>query len=416
MNRNLSGFAIASAVILAVTVTTTAFAQTDSRTTTVNERQRPELDPLGVKSGGFTIFPSVEVSGTYNDNIFATDAGTIDDVITTITPAVRISSDWAQHYVGFNATGDIVRYADNGAEDHETYNLALDGRLDIRRDTNVTGRAAYELGSEERGSVNDAGGRTPTEFDVQSLEAGMFNKWNRVSLNADGSLFRRDYDDVTTTTGIVNNDDRDRDEFGLTVRGGYEIQEQYEAFAEVILTSINYDAAVDDNGLNRDSEGYEVRAGARIDLTGLLFGDVFIGYLSRDYEGAGLKSVETVVGGIDLTWNVTPLTTLTGGLSRNVSETTLAAASGNLTTELRVGADHELLRNLIVSARVAVSTDEFEGTSREDDYIKGGIGAKYMLNRNFSVVLDYDYSERDSSVAGADNEINKILLRLRAQL
>ena len=416
MNRNLSGLALASAVLMAVSVTTSAVAQTDSRTTTVTERPRPELDALGVKSGAFTIFPSIEVSETYNDNIFATDAGTIDDFITTITPAVRVSSDWNQHYVGFNATGDIVRYADNSKEDHETFDLALDGRLDIRRDTSVTGRAAYEQGSEERGSIDDAGGRTPTEFDVKSLETGLFNKWNRVSLNADGSFFSRDFDDVATTTGTVNNDDRDRDEFGLTVRGGYEIQDQYEAFAEVILTSINYDAALDDNNVNRDSEGYELRAGARIDLTGLLFGDVFVGYLNRDYEDASLKSVDTFVGGIDLTWNVTPLTTLKGGFSRNISETTLASASGNLTTEFKVSADHELLRNLILSARAAISKDEFEGTSREDDYIKGGIRGRYMLNRNFSLVLDYDHSQRDSSVAGSDNEVNKFLLRLRAQL
>mgnify|MGYP003673920477 FL=1 len=126
--------------------------------------------------------------------------------------------------------------------------------------------------------------------------------------------------------------------------------------------------------------------------------------------------MDTVVGGLDLTWNVTPLTTVIGGFTREVSETTLAAASGTLKTEYKVSVDHELLRNLILSARAAMSTEEFEGIAREDDYLNAGIGAKYMLNRNFSLVLDYDYEERDSNVAGSDYETNKILLRLRAQL
>lgn len=416
MNRNLSGLAVASAVLLAVSAAAPAFAQTESRTTTVMDRQRPELDPLGGKAGGFTIYPSVEVEEVYNDNIFATQNNTIDDFITTFRPAVRIVSDWNQHYLGFNGSADVVRYWSNDQEDHETADLRVDGRIDIRRDTNVTGAAGYEKGSEERGSVNDAGGITPTEFDVVSLDAGVFNQWNRVSVSADGSIRQRDFDDVRTTTGTVNNDDRDRDEYKLDVRGGYEIQEQYEAFAQLILTSVDYLDRLDDNGLNRDSEGYEIRGGARIDFTGILFGDVFIGYLNRDYDDPTLRSVDTVVGGLDLTWNVTPLTTVIGGFTREVSETTLAAASGTLKTEYKVSVDHELLRNLILSARAAMSTEEFEGIAREDDYLNAGIGAKYMLNRNFSLVLDYDYEERDSNVAGSDYETNKILLRLRAQL
>ena len=193
MNRNLSGLAVASAVLLAVSAAAPAFAQTESRTTTVMDRQRPELDPLGGKAGGFTIYPSVEIEQTYNDNIFATQNNTIDDFITTFRPAVRIVSDWNQHYLGFNGSADVVRYWSNDQEDHETADLRVDGRIDIRRDTNVTGAAGYEKGSEERGSVNDAGGITPTEFDVVSLDA-------RNSTKLSPSLFSRR---STTSTGLT---------------------------------------------------------------------------------------------------------------------------------------------------------------------------------------------------------------------
>ena len=249
---------------------------------------------------------------------------------------------------------------------------------------------------------------------VASVSASF--QWNRILLDVGGSFTQRDFDDVATTTTPVNNDDRDRDEFEFDIRTGYEIQESYEAFLQMVLTSVNYDDALDDAGVNRDSEGYEIRAGARVDFTGLLFGDVFAGYLNRDYDDPTLQSVDTWVAGLDLTWNVTPLTTVKGGVRRTVSETTLAAASGNMTTAFTTSVDHELLRNLILSARVEVKKDEYEGISREDDGLSAGVGANYSLNRYFSVVLDYEYSERDSSVAGSDNEINKFVLRLRAQL
>jgi hypothetical protein len=387
-------------------------SEVDSRTTTVLERARPELDPLGMKISGFIMSPSLQVGVSFNDNIFATQTNTRDDVIATVTPGIQISSDWNQHSLAFAASGDVVRYATNDAEDHETYNLSVDGRLDVRRDTKLSAKAGYKLGSEERGSVDDVNGSTPTEFDIRSIEAGIINKSNRLSLSAVGGFSLRDFDDA----GAINNDDRDRDELSFTFRGGYEIQDQYEAFAQVILTSVNYDALVDDNGLNRDNEGYEIRAGARIDITGLLFGDVFVGYLNRNYDGATLRPVDTVVGGLDITWNVTSLTTIKAGFERVVDETTLATASGNLTTGYNLSVDHELLRSLILSARVGISTDEFEGASREDDYVKAGLGAKYLLNRNLSFLLRYDYSERDSNVAGADNETNMILLTLQARI
>lgn len=416
MNRNLLGLAAAFAAAFVLSGTVDAVAQTDSRTTTVQDRPRPELDALGVKRGGFTIFPSLEVNETYNDNIFGTNTGEVDDFVTTITPELRIASDWNQHALNFTGTADIQRLADNTQEDNETFTLSTDGRIDIRRDTQATAGVSYEDGSEARGSVDDAGGRTPTAFNVKSIDAGISNKWNRVSLEADGGYKSRDFDDVPSTGAPINNDDRDRDEFKLDVRGGYEIQEEYEAFVQVIVTSVDYDLAVDDNGLNRDNEGYEIRAGARIDLTGLLFGDVFVGYLDRDYDDAALQGVETFVAGVDLTWNVTPLTTLTAGVKRDIAETTLASASANMSTSIDVGADHELLRNLILSANIGVSTDEFEGTTREDDYIKGQVQAKYFLSRYFSAIIGYEYSQRESNAVGADNQINKFGVILRAQL
>lgn len=416
INSAVAGAIVAVAMTAGTAVSNGAFAQTDSRTTTVTERSRPELDALGVKAGGFTIFPSIEIGGTYDDNIFGTQNNTRDDIIGTFTPAVRIDSDWNRHFLRIFGDGEIKRHSSNSTEDVEKAKFGANGRLDIRRDTNATAGFTYEQDTEERGSANEANGITPTDFDVISLDAGISNKWNRVSLTADGAFRKRDFDDVRTTTGVTNNDDRDRDEFKLDVRGGYEIQPEYEAFLQLILNSVDYDIAVDDNGLDRDSEGYEIRAGARIDFSALIFGDVFVGYIDRDFDSAALKSVETFTGGIDLTWNATTLTTVKGGISRNISETTLATASGNLQTTGRVSVDHELLRNLILSARASVSLDEFEGSSREDEYFRAGIGAKYFLNRYLSLILDVNHETRDSNAVNSDQETNKVILKIRGQL
>ena len=163
----------------------------------------------------------------------------------------------------------------NDIEDHETFDLKADGRLGVYRDMSVTGALGYQLGSEERGSVDEAGGLTPTEFTIGTFAGDIFYKWNRLSARTGGRYQANDFDDVATNSGSINNDDRDRDEYVLDTRLGYEIQSEYEAFIQLIWTLVDYESTLDDNGLNRDSEGYEIRVGTRIGLTGLLFGDVF---------------------------------------------------------------------------------------------------------------------------------------------
>lgn len=409
---------IAAVSFAALAVPSLADAQSsESRTSTVADRPRPELDPLGIRQGSFLLYPSIDLTSEYNDNVFATNTNEIDDVIFTVSPGLRVTSDWSNHLLQFQGSGDLVRYMDNEKEDHDDFSLRANGRLDIQRDTNASSALSYQKLAEDRGSVDDVNGSEPTEYTVAMAEAGLFHRWNRVSVNGDFSFTQRDFDDVPTSTGTkINNDDRDRDEFRYSVRGGYEIVPEYEAYAEFIYNTVNYHDAVDDNGLDRDNDGYEIRAGARVDLTALMFGDVYVGYFSRDYDDPSLKTLDGVGAGLDLTWNATSLTTVKAGINRGISETTLSSASGNLTTALNASVDHELLRNLILSGRLGVSRDEYEGTSREDDYLRAGVGGKYMLNRNFYLTLQYDYITRDSSNAGSDYDRNVVFLRLKAQM
>ena len=129
-----------------------------------------------------------------------------------------------------------------------------------------------------------------------------------------------------------------------------------------------------------------------------------------------LNSVDEFSAGVDLTWNATALTTVKGGVKRGVSETTLVSSSGNLSTAVNASVDHELLRNLILTGRLGVSRDEFKGTNREDEYIRAGVRAKYMLNRYVYLTLDYDYATRESNAANSDYDTNKVLFKIRGQL
>ena len=323
-----------------------AVAQDPQRGVPVAERPRPDYDAVGIRAGSFLFLPELSISETYNDNIFARQSNTDHDFITKVLPKVTLNSDWNNHALNFSAGADIGRNLRSTNEDYEDYNFAADGRVDIRRDTSATANVKYEQLHEDRGSPDDVGGITPTEYTKLSSGIGFRNKWNRVSMTVGLDAEMQDYDDVATTGNPINNDDRDRDQYTLSTRLGYEIVPEYEGFVKASYNTIDYDAGVDDNGFNRDSDGYEITAGTRLDLSGVLSGDVFAGYRSQDYDDARLETISGPVVGAALTWNVTALTTVKGSVSRTVLETTQSGASGFFNTRVGASVDHELRRNL----------------------------------------------------------------------
>lgn len=385
---------------------------------TVTERQRPDLDPLGVRAASFLIFPKFSLGESYNDNIFATPGNRKDDFITVLSPELRVLSDWNRHFLSFEARGDIGRYATNGSEDFEDATIGTNGRLDIVRDAFITGGATLNKLHEDRGSPDAvANAKNPTEYLVFAPTIGARNKWNRFSLRGDASLQRFMYDNAETGTGVtINNKDRDRSQYTMALRGGYEIVPEYEAFVRVAYNIVNYSSAADDSGFNRDSDGYEAVAGTRIDFSGVTYGDIFAGYRRQMYDDARLQTVSGPTFGGAVTWNVTSLTTVKGSIVRTIEESTINNASGFFATEYKATVDHELLRNLLIGGVASVVVDDYEGISREDDYYRAGVYARYLMNRNLYLTARYDYEKRNSDATGADYDKNIFLLRLETQL
>jgi len=280
---------------------------------------------------------------------------------------------------------------------------------------------AYEARHENRSSPDDVGGKTPTEFSVLSAGIVGFHNFGRVNLSLEGTFDQFDFDDVATSLGTtINNDDRDRDEIEGAVRVGYEIIPDYEAFVRGTYNIRDYDSDLGDDGLDRDSDGFDVVGGVRIDFGGIIFGDFFAGYRSQDFDDPALDSVDGPTIGADITWNVTPLTTIVGSVSREIRETTTTDSAGNSSsarffTTVALSADHELLRNLLLGAHVSASQDDFEGIERTDEIYRAGINATYMMNRYFYISGGYSFRMRDSDVSTENFMENVFFLSLRTQ-
>ncbi|MGH8533874.1 MAG: outer membrane beta-barrel protein, partial [Gammaproteobacteria bacterium] len=320
---------------------------------TVTSRQRPELDPLGIRAAGFLIYPSLAVSEQYNDNVLAISGDEVDDFITFITPGVKVNSDWNNHALNFRADANIAKYADNGDEDFEDYAFGTDGRLDITRNQSLFANALYSHRHQNRGDPDDPQGRNQSDYDLYTITGGYSHRFNRLSVRLEGTGAQYDYDNVTADDGsTINQEQRDRTDAIGTLRAAYELRPGYSAFLLGSYNNRSYDQKRDQDGTERSSDGYEVAVGAELALTGVTTGELYVGYRSQFYDDPNLDTIDGVQGGASIYWNVTTLTTITGKVERTIEDTTFRTtvdgtpAAGYFRTRYGFIVDHELLRNL----------------------------------------------------------------------
>ena len=122
---------------------------------TVTERGLPAYQPLGIRAGGFLVFPKIEVSEVFDDNIFVDPSGEVHDFLTYINPSITVRSNFPRHELNFWAIANIGRYASEDGEDFEDYEVGFDGRIDAIRDANLFGGVVYAIRHEGRGSPDD---------------------------------------------------------------------------------------------------------------------------------------------------------------------------------------------------------------------------------------------------------------------
>jgi hypothetical protein len=382
----------------------------------VRSRPRPDYDPVGIRAGGFFIYPKIAATELYRDNIFYRETDKASDFVTEIAPTVAARSNWDNHALNLYAGLEVGRYLDHTSEDYLDGRIGFDGRIDIQRDLNITGGIDYSHLHESRASPDQVNAADPVEYDRYGPQAKLTKRFNRFSTQIGGSIREYRYDDVPSLGGgTVDSSNRDRREYVGTARFGYDFATRYEGFVRGSVNERRYDSTPDSTGVNRDSHGWEVVGGLAIDFGGITFGNVFAGYLSQEYDQTGFETIDGPGFGADLTWNVTGLTTIKLEAARSVVETSLAGASGALQTNGRLAVDHELLRNLIISADARYAVIDYEGITREDDVAGLGAGGTYLINRNFNLGFRYTFATRDSNVANADYDTHTALVKLTAQ-
>ncbi|WP_420348116.1 outer membrane beta-barrel protein [Pelagibius sp.] len=386
---------------------TPAAAQEGDEPVAVLDRPRDAFDAKGLDLGGFRLFPRLNISETYDDNIFADEDGEQDDFITSVAASLVARSEWSRHSLRIAGRVRDQSFLDNSSQDRTEYLIRPQLRLDLAERSQADFGAEHSRQVIGRDDPEDTGDEEPTEFNRFQGNAGYIHRFNRISLGGSFQVRRDDY-----ISG--GDDDRDRIEYQFGLPIGYEVSTITNVTLQPFFRIRDFDE-LDETGADRDARAGGATIGIETELTRLVHVGLDVGFIANDFEDPDFDDdIDFIVDG-DVTWYVTGLTTVTGRLARRDIATNTPGSSSKTQSTVAAEVQHELLRNVLVVAEARYVQDDFREVDRTDDRAIFGLGAEYLINRYVSIGADYRFVQRWSDSEDRDFTRNLVTLGLRTK-
>jgi hypothetical protein len=360
------------------------------------------------------------VNAAYDSNVFAERGSSKDDYGFILAPSLILQSDWTRHNLETGASLQSAYYDEYSDLDFTDYDVWLGGGLELGTSSRFGARVSHAQEHELRTTANQQGAE-PTQFYSDQATFDYRFAPNRLFIKTTLAFENQDWDSVPNFPGklpaVINNDDRNRLNTIFKLRTGYKTSPDLGLFAEGRYFDFDYDTSVDDFDNNLDSDGYDLVAGAEIDLSGVTFGEVFAGYRTIDYADNAFETQDGFTYGAKLDWNISGLTTISFGAAQRLLGTTVQDSSGIEANEFDIGVDHELLRNLILSLAYQYASEDFLNIDRTDDFKRVIFSAEYFLSRRWVIDGGYIYQDRESDDPTADQfSVSQVYLGFKARI
>jgi hypothetical protein len=383
----------------------------------IAQRPRPDYDPIPYDVASFQLFPSVEVGPVFDSNIYAQKRGEKSDYVWTVRPGIAAFSNWNRHALEVSAQGDFGFGTFHPAENYYDGLLNMRGRFDLANRTNIEYGGDYQRLTEARGGPDNNIQAEPADFNFSHGFLALKRKQGRFDIRTQYDYSRFDYDPVKTATSEINLNFRNRDEQAVTAELGYEIMRYWRPFVRG-----QYDWRDFDVNSQHNSQGFSVVGGTGFEFGGGAFtGEAYAGIMEHDFrnwlnDGVGNTTSSFKFGGKGL-WNITGLTSLVLESDRTLEDTTTTGYRSFISTGGSATLQHELRRNILLEAKAGMTVYDFNGApERQDNQYNAGAGARYFFNRHFYSDLQYDFTDRVSTVGDNNYTRHVVQLRFGAQM
>ncbi len=338
--------------------------------------QLPEFGPLKIN-------PFLGLSEAFSDNVYFTADNRKRDLITTITPGVRMNLPFDTHNAGLEYYSVITRYGykyrSEDISDHHV-NAAVDFNFGDLFGLQLFDQFARD---HEPRSSSATGNNEVFHTNAAGLSAAY-----RTS-----DLTRIQIDYTKSNWGYVTDHFRDRDEDLIAGTVFYQVFAGTSAFIEYGHRKFDYT----EEGVDLDSKADTVQAGLAWDISVRTRGALKAGFTRKNFTSSNRKDVTVNVWSADVRHDFTGDTTVVLTARRSLNEPNrpgidyFTSTGGYAELTQRVNEDWAAV---LLGAYV---TDDFTAAKVDRTFL-GGAGMTYKANDWLDFAVDYNWHQRNSSL------------------
>jgi hypothetical protein len=374
---------------------------------TVQDRPRPEYSNEPARVGAFLLTAEAGARLGYDVNVFRQRDDGASDGYGLLTATGRLASDTPRHLLLLEGAVAERAYAKFTTESGFTYMGHAGGRLDLGLRDSLSLDVRHEHQMRERNTATEIlSTRRPVVYDLTSFTVSGHKMVGRVGIDLAGVVSRLNYDDAETPNRVpIDLDVRNSRSYGARLDVSYELGTGPIAFAAVRTERRRYDTRVV-QGQTRDSNQYEFLAGLRGEIAPLLRGQIGVGYIHAELKDGRAAGGPSVDGRLD--YLLTDLTTISFEGRRELRNVASITTPEALASRFTLQVDHELLRNLILSATAGYDRASYLDEDGGSTEIEGRFGATYLINRRFRLTGSIGYRNRNGFGRIADRDYNQL--------
>ena len=377
----------------------------------------PAYAPLGYKIGTFTVLPTFAQTIGYDSNPDQTTRQFAKGSAAFRTEGtVDFRSDWSSSSLDGSLRGAYLETPQNDVASRPAADGLVNLRIDANRDLHIDAQARFLVDTQRTTTPNlqAASAVSRPLIALYGATIGATQTFNRLSVTLSGLVDRSEFEDVRLSNGgTIRQSDRNLNQYTLRLRTAYEINPDLKPFVDVIGDTRVYDQRFDSSGVQRDSDGVGVLAGASLGLARQVTGEVSAGIQHRSYVDRTLRDIDAPLVNATLVWSATPLTTVRFNAATGVTETTIPGSSGVLTEVATLEVQHDLLRNLSIVLGGSILHNEYKNSTIRDNGFSATARLDYRFNRWLTLRGTYIYQQVDSTSTLSSFRDNTFLVGMR---
>ena len=364
--------------------------------TPVKGRQHEGYEPVGIRSGSWMFNPSLMTGALYDSNVFASNTQKNADIAATIEPSLRAHTLWERHGIDLKLNSQSTIYNQYSSLDQTNVSLKGAGWFDVAHDMVVLGSFQIARLNEGVGSLSSpTNAITPTPYNLFSGDLTLRKEWGRLTTSAGVRVDSYEFGTARAQDGsIIDQSARDGQIYAVHGRIDYAFSPSLGWFAGAEANERDLRGIP---GSSIDSTGYRVLSGFTVGLGRLVKGEFGGGYVVQRFDNPLIGTVSGPSYRAKLTWSPTRLLDIHVKAEQLVTQTSDTSSTGVLANAVQVGADYELLRNVVLSASAGYETDRFFGQDRRDTVTTTNASVKYLMNRFSAISVYHRYISRDSN-------------------